>query len=184
MFGVIGAVVSGNNYADCKTGLEEKGYIRIRGPMLGQPVATAAPSVTPPPASREDRTTESALAAGRRAELSQVWIFGTWQILEGRSGSVDGVGQFRFQQDGSEIKWRMARSGWFSGVQTTQTASGSVMKISGSVVELVGKYESSNLGNFEGRPLRYSLVRDGLALSGYEVTDGGTRVPLSLKKIQ
>jgi hypothetical protein len=147
-------------------------------------VAAPAPSALPPPAAREGHTAGSAPAADRRVELSQVWIFGTWQTLEGRSGSVDGTGQFQFQQEGGEIKWRMERSGWFSGVQTTQTASGSIRKISESVVELVGKYESSNLGNVAGRPLRYSLVRDGLALSGYEVTDGATQVPLSLKKIQ
>jgi hypothetical protein len=58
-----------------------------------------------------------------------------------------------------------------------------VKKLTESVVELVGKYESSNLGNVEGRPLKHSFVRDGLVLSGYETAEDTTQSPLSLKKL-
>ena len=185
LFGVIGAVLSGNNYADCKSDLEAKGYVRIRGTTQGQQAAaTLAPPLLPPPAALREEQTSAASSAERKVELLQVWILGTWQTLEGRSGSVDGIGKFQFQQQGSEIKWKMVRTGWFSGVQTTQTASGSVSKISESSVELVGKYESSNLGNVEGRPLRDSFVRDGFILSGYERVDGAPQIPLWLKKIE
>ena len=181
LFGVIGAVVSGNNYADCKSDLEAKGYIRIRGPIPA--LATPAPNVLPPPTDGAQQTDALAPPPPRQVEVSQVWILGKWQTIEGISGGVDGAGQFQFQQVGAEIKWKMARSGWISGVQTTQTASGSVRKLTESVVELVGKYESSNLGNVEGHALKHSFVRDGLVLSGYEMADDSTQSRLSLKKL-
>jgi hypothetical protein len=113
---------------------------------------------------------------------AQAWILGQWNSLAGMSGSVDGLAHFAFRREGSEIKWRMTRSGWFSGVQTTQKASGLVKKISASDLELVGTYDSSNLGNVAGQPVRHSLTRDGDNLKGYELADDGTQSPLSLKR--
>jgi hypothetical protein len=115
---------------------------------------------------------------------SQAWILGKWETVEGRSGRVDGVGEFEFRQEGSGLKWRMVRSGWFSGVHTTQTASGSVRRISTSSVELSGQYESSNLGNVAGTPVRHSFTRTGSSLRGYEAASDGTESLLALKRAQ
>ena len=185
LFGVIGAVVSGNNYADCKNDLEEKGYVRARGTtQLLQPAAIPAPLVAPPPASPVDLTNERISPANPQVDLSQAWILGTWGTFEGRSGSIDGVAHFEFRQDGREFRWRMVRTGWFSGVQTTQTASGSVTRISESTVELKGKYESSNLGNMVGTPVQQSFTRDGNSLRGWEAARDGTQSLLSLTREQ
>jgi hypothetical protein len=114
----------------------------------------------------------------------QEWILGKWDTMAGMSGSVDGVGHFDFRRDGSDIKWTMIRNGWFSGVQTTQKASGFILKISESKVELVGKYDFSNLGNVAGQSLRHSFTRDGDRLNGYERDDDGTESSLVLKRKQ
>src|SRR4029077_12355553 len=107
------------------------------------------------------------------------WILGQWNSLAGMSGSVDGFAHFAFRREGSEIKWIMTRSGWFSGVQTSQKASGSVNKISEADFELVGKYDSSNLGNVAGQHVRHSFTREGDILKGYELADDGTQSSLS-----
>jgi hypothetical protein len=117
------------------------------------------------------------------AGTPRVWILGKWETVEGRAG-VDGVGEFEFRQEGSGLKWRMVRSGWFSGVHTTQTASGSVRRISTSSVELSGHYESSNLGNVAGTPVRHSFTRIGSSLRGYEAASDGTQSLLALKRAQ
>lgn len=58
LFGVIGGVSAGNSYADCKTALEQRGYVRTRNgqmptpalqPVEGRPAQSMAPSVTPAP---------------------------------------------------------------------------------------------------------------------------------------
>jgi hypothetical protein len=104
------------------------------------------------------------------------------ETFERRSGSVDGVAQFEFRQEGAELKWRMVRRGWLSGVQTTQTASGSVASLSESAVELRGTYESSNLGNVIGTSVQHSLSRQGNSLRGFEATSDGRHSLLSLKR--
>lgn len=185
LFGVIGAVVSGNNYADCKNDLEEKGYVRARTKaQLQQIAATPVPFVAPPLPSPGDQTNEAVSLANRQVDLSQVWILGTWETFEGRSGSVDGIGHFEFSQEGREVKWKMIRTGWVSGVQTTQTAAGVVRRLSESAVELTGGYESSNLGNVVGTPVQQSFTRDGNKLRGWEATRSGAQSLLSLRRTQ
>jgi hypothetical protein len=78
----------------------------------------------------------------------------------------------------------MVRRGWFSGVQTTQTALGSVESLSESAVELRGTYESSNLGNVIGTSVQHSLSRQGNSLRGFEATSDGRQSLLSLKRAQ
>jgi hypothetical protein len=112
----------------------------------------------------------------------QGWILGKWETVAGRSGRVDGVGEFEFRQEGSGLKWRMVRSGWFSGVHTTETASGSVRRISTSLVELSGQYESSNFGNVAGTLVHHSFTRAGSSLRGYEAASDGTQSLLSLER--
>lgn len=187
LFGAIGAVISGGNYADCKSDLEEKGYVRFKGstPPVAMPTSSGpATSVESAPATDKPVVAAKPVeAAPKHIEPSQEWIIGKWQTVEGRSGGVDGVGQFQFREDRGQIRWTMARSGWVSGVQTTQKASGSVRKMTDTTVELVGTYESSNLGNVEGHPLKHSLVRDGLGLTGYETGDDARQSALALKKV-
>lgn len=120
--------------------------------------------------------------ARRQVDLTQLWILGRWTTFERRSGSVEGTGEFEFRREGAELKWQMVRTGWFSGVQTTQIASGSVRSISESAVELRGKYESSNLGNVAGRPVEHSFTRSGNTLRGYEAASDGTQSLLSLRR--
>jgi hypothetical protein len=150
------------------------------------PIVPSAPPSLPPPTSpkvaRQPGLTANPASAPPASDLSRAWILGQWNSLAGMSGSVDGLAHFAFRREGREIKWRMTRSGWFSGVQTTQKASGSVSTISESGLELVGKYDSSNLGNVAGQPMRHSLTRDGDNLKGYEIADDGTQSSLSLKR--
>lgn len=151
---------------------------------IPQPSLTLAPLVLRP-VSSPLASSEVADARGRRPiDPVHAWILGTWETVERQSGSVDGVGQFEFRQDGPLLKWRMVRSGWFTGVHTTQTAAGSVKKVSESTVELNGTYESSNLGNVVGTPVRHSFTRTGSSLRGYEATGSGAQAPLSLRRVQ
>jgi hypothetical protein len=103
--------------------------------------------------------------------------------VEDKSGVVDGLARFEFWHDGVQLKWRMLRAGWLSGVQTKQLASGTVSKISDSVVELNGKYEITNLVGV-GQPVRHSLTREGDRLRGYELTKDGMPLPWLLRRIQ
>lgn len=150
-------------------------------------VQSAPPPFPPPPSpkvARQPGLTPTPASAPAASDSSQGWILGHWNSLAGMSGSVDGLAHFAFRREGerSEIKWVMTRSGWFSGVQTTQKASGSVTKISESDLELVGKYDSSNLGNVAGQPVRHSFTREGDLLKGYELASDGTQSSLSLKR--
>ena len=52
------------------------------------------------------------------------------------------------------------------------------------MVQLSGKYDSSNLGNIVGTAVQHSLTRDGSGLKGYEITSDGTRSSLSLQRLQ
>lgn len=147
-----------------------------------QPALTPAPFVLPP--TPGPLPIRGSSRPKRQVDLAQVWILGKWETFERRSGSVDGVAQFEFRQDGTELKWRMVRRGWFSGVQTSQTASGSVESLSESAVELRGMYESSNLGNVVGTSVQHSLSRQGHSLRGFEATSDGRQSLLSLKRAQ
>jgi hypothetical protein len=157
------------------------------------PSSTAAPSVSSVPsptqsqppavAARQTDVAAPSLApssSGPKPERRQSvteqpsWILGSWQTVEGKSGMVDGIGRFEFRRDGTDLKWKMRRAGWFSGVRTTQEASGTVSKISETTAELSGKYHSSNLG-VVGQPVRHSFTRDGDRLQGYETAEDGTQ---------
>jgi hypothetical protein len=112
------------------------------------------------------------------------WILGSWETIARKSGRVDGVARVEFKQDGIQLKWRMVRKGWMAGVLTDQEGSGSVTRISELGIELSGKYDSSNPVNVVGQPARYSLVRDGDTLRGYEVVSDGTQLPLVFKRVR
>lgn len=149
---------------------------------IPQPAFTLAP-LTLLPVSSPTPFAEGADARARRAvETVPTWLLGKWETVERHSGSVDGIGEFEFRQEGPMVKWRMVRSGWFSGVQTTQTASGAVKSVSESTVELSGTYESSNLGNVAGTAVKHSFIRSGNSLRGYEATGNGARAPLALRR--
>jgi peptidase M48-like protein len=152
--------------------------------------AVGATQGKPPTAGEESASISSASAVaavqparGRSAVQEQAWILGAWEAVAGKSGRVKGVGRFEFRRDGRQIKWTMARKGWFSGVETTQEASGTVTRISEALVELRGKYDSSNLGVVD-QPVRHSLARDGDRLRGFEIAGDGTQSELSLEKRQ
>jgi hypothetical protein len=113
----------------------------------------------------------------------QSWILGAWEAVEDRSGVVEGLARFDFWHDGVQLKWRMLRAGWLSGVHTKQVASGTVSKISDSMVELNGKYELTNVIGV-GQPVRHSLTRDGDRLRGYEFTNDGMQLPWVLRRIR
>jgi hypothetical protein len=151
---------------------------------LQPPTLTLAPFVLPPTPGPLRLSEGESSRPKRQVDLAQVWILGRWETFERRSGSVDGVAQFEFRQEGAELKWRMVRRGWLAGVQTTQTASGSVASLSESAVELRGTYESSNLGNVIGTSVQHSLSRQGNSLRGFEATSDGRQSLLSLKRAQ
>lgn len=111
------------------------------------------------------------------------WILGSWEAEEDQSGLVEGISRFTFWHDGVQLRWRMARAGWLSGVYTRQVASGTVGKISDSEVELYGKYEITNLVGV-GQSVRHALTRDGERLRGYESTSDGTQLPWSLRRVR
>ena len=135
-------------------------------------------------ASRSSATAIAAVppVARRSVVQEEAWLLGSWEAVPGESGSVKGAGRFEFRPDGRQIKWTMVRKGWFLGVETTQAASGTITKISGSLVELRGKYDSSNLGVVD-QPLRHSLTRDGDRLRGFEIAGDGGRSELTLEKV-
>jgi Domain of unknown function (DUF4410) len=141
--------------------------------------APAAPSSPPALARPEVKPPTTHPGSGERYS----WILGTWEAVEDKSGVVDGLARFEFWHDGVQLKWRMLRAGWLSGVQTKQLASGTVSKISDSVVELNGKYEITNLVGV-GQPVRHSLTREGDRLRGYELTKDGMPLPWLLRRIQ
>ena len=148
-------------------------------------VAAAVPKPQPLPIRPEPNTDSTSPVASQSSKVSTPpWFLGSWKTVSGRSGSVDGVGSFEFWQENGDVKWRMVRSGWFSGAQTTQRASGTVLKSSSSAVELMGRYDSSNFGNVVGQPVRHVLSRDGDRLSGYEtLLPDGARAALSLERV-
>jgi hypothetical protein len=111
------------------------------------------------------------------------WVLGSWEAVEAKSGVVEGLARFDFWHDGVQLKWRMLRAGWLSGVHTNQVASGTVSKISDSMIELNGKYEITNLVGV-GQPVRHSLTRDGDRLRGYELTNDGMQLPWFLRRIR
>ena len=151
-------------------------------PPIGPPAPPPPPPTPSPKVARQPELTETPTSAHAPSDSSQAWILGQWSSLAGMSGSVDGLAHFQFRREGRDINWRMTRSGWFSGVQTTQKASGSVRRISESDLELVGTYDSSNLGNVTGQPVRHFFTRDGDNLKGYELTNDGIQSSLSLNR--
>ena len=155
-------------------------------PITSAPATPAMAPVPQPAPIRPERSSAPAPAVSPPTTASTpVWIVGSWKILPGRSGSVDGAGSFEFWQENGEVKWRMVRNGWFSSAQITQRASGTVWKASGPAVELVGRYDSSNFGNLVGQSVRHLLTRDGGKLNGYEIVPpDGSRVPLSLERVE
>lgn len=185
------------------TNLAELRAVTAERVKQASPVATAArASAAAGPPSRSESSeqkgemTSSAGARGASPSLvpqseprpptseQHSWILGSWQAMEGMSGIVEGAGRFEFRRDGTQIKWRMVRNGWFSGVQTNQEASGSVGRISESSAELIGRYDVSNLGNVIGRPVRQVLTRDGDILRGYEAANDDMQSVLWLRKGQ
>jgi hypothetical protein len=60
-----------------------------------------------------------------------------------------------------------------------------VWKASGSTVELIGRYDSSNFGNLVGQSVRHLFSRDGNRLNGYEIIPpDGSRAALSLERVE
>jgi hypothetical protein len=154
--------------------------------LLSQLAATVPDerlAAAPDPKTNPDPPTPLQSGVPAPSLVPQPWILGTWGTPPGTSGSVDGVARFEFNQHGTRLTWKMTRNGWLSGVQTSQKASGDV-KMTDSAVELIGTYAFSNLGNVLGRPLRFSLTRDGYRLRGYEVADDGIQSSLSLERLQ
>jgi hypothetical protein len=149
-----------------------------------QPALTPAAFTLPPTPGALRLLDEESARPKRQVDLAQVWILGKWKTFEHRSGSVEGVAQFEFRQEGTELKWRMVRRGWLSGVQTTQVASGTVESLSEGSVELRGTYEYSNLGNVVGTSLQHSLSHHGHDLRGFEAASDGRQSLLSLKRVQ
>jgi len=165
-------------FVDCMTKL---GYVEYDPTKI--PAASVPLVLAPPPSPQPELATSVPPTPPQPPpDPKRVWILGQWNSLAGMSGSVDGLAHFTFRREGSDIKWIMTRSGWFSGVQTTQKASGSVNRISEPDLELVGKYDSSNLRNVEGQSVRYSFTRDADNLKGYELADDGTQSSMSLMR--
>ena len=147
------------------------------------PLASGVPS-TPPVSAKgalEAKAAPSPPPTGGR----QYWILGTWEAEDDKSGVVEGIAKFDFWHDGVQLRWRMLRAGWLSGVHTRQVASGTVSKISDSMVELHGKYEITNIVGV-GQTVRHSLARDGDGdrLRGYELTNDGMQLPWLLRRIR
>jgi metalloendopeptidase OMA1, mitochondrial len=156
-------------------------------PLVEHHSSVAEQHADNPPSARAPAASLSfAPQSARRPSIAeqQSWILGSWQLVEGKSGIVEGFGRFEFRREGTQVKWRMVRKGWMLGAQTDQEASGSVDRMSDSTVDLTGKYDSSNFGNVVGRPVRQSFSREGDRLSGSESAEDGTRAPLMLRRAQ
>jgi hypothetical protein len=166
----------------------------VSGPVTappGPPPPVGAGPADPPAASgapdSPSPSAKGALEWGSVPSLPPIerysWILGTWEAVEDKSGVVDGLARFEIWHDGGQLKWRMRRAGWLSGIHTKQEASGTVSRISDSTVELNGKYEITNLGRV-GQAARHSLTRDGDRLRGYEFTNDGIQLPWFLRRIR
>ena len=157
-------------------------------PPVSATRSTDAPRTSDPPSSpagaAKGGLEAKAAPSNPRTGGRQYWIIGSWEAEEDQSGLVEGIAKFRFWHDGVQLRWRMARAGWLSGVYTRQVASGTVSKISDSEVELYGKYEITNVVGV-GQPVRHTLTRDGDRLRGYELTsDGIQQLPWLLRRTQ
>ena len=197
-WGWLGAPMAASAYADCKTKYQRLGFVKESDlPASNRSIAAAPPP--PPPAQSENPPSSKLLAVPSAGSASTAvpgpptappepkreqpaWILGAWQAEEGKSGIVEGTGRFDFRREGAELKWKMRRAGWLSGIRTTQEASGTIVRISETTAELTGKYHSSNIGGV-GQTVRHSLTLDGDRLLGYELSEDGTQSAWSLRRV-
>ena len=203
-WGWLGAPMAASAYADCKTKYQRLGFVK-ESDLHASSRSIAATPLPPPAAQPENSPSSAPLTNPVRPEVTPArtastavpgpptappepkreqpaWILGAWQAEEGKSGIVEGTGRFDFRRDGAELRWKMRRAGWLSGIRTTQEASGTVVRISETTAELTGKYHSSNVGGV-GQIVRYSLTLDGDRLQGYELSEDGTQSAWSLRRV-
>jgi hypothetical protein len=184
----IKAVVSGYNLNNFDTDILESLLNRAFAEFVRK-VATdpdirkelqRLPVVKLPPSSAESTSPTASSASDPVDSL----ILGSWETVGGRVGGVDDVTRVEFKQEGRQMKWRMFRKGWLTGVLTAQEASGLVRRTPDSGIDLNGKYDFSSPVNIVGQPVHYWFVRDGDILRGHEIVADGTRLPLMLKKVR
>jgi hypothetical protein len=97
MFGVIGGVVSGNRYANCKSDLEAKGYTRVRPGTPSSPATALAP---PPRPSSPSASTPQAAGPSASGDVP-TWKPGDeWSY---RWESPRGKGTFVWAVDREEV---------------------------------------------------------------------------------
>lgn len=108
------------------------------------------------------------------------WILGRWEgSHHGLHVSMDGS-SFVFTQEKGQIIWYMRRRTTVRSWTGTLQASGTVQALTDLTVELRGNYEGS--GWVGGKPLEYSLKRDGDQLDGVVVGADGLPFQVSLKR--
>lgn len=112
------------------------------------------------------------------------WLVGVWRGAHSGRNVSDDMARFEFKEEEGKIKWKMVRTGQIFGQRGEWEASGIVVKISESSVDLDGKYDWSNFPSIEGQPLKYSLTRSGDSLEGYGLGALNVPFPLSLEKVK
>lgn len=115
---------------------------------------------------------------------ASMWFLGAWEGVLQLAGSPDGSVRLILMQEPGGIHWRMATVEWMSGVQMTREASGLLIQLSETTIELRGRYTTSNIGNFTDQPLRQRLERRAEALHGAEVRPDGARATITLRRTQ
>ena len=113
------------------------------------------------------------IAAARLSaqETPGKWILGVWEGEHtGFVTTAQDSTRFTFIEDGGTIRWKMERKNTLG---RYWDASGTVTKIDESLVELVGKYDSTNTDSRYLRvtdsPLRYSLRGDEATMQGQAI---------------
>jgi Zn-dependent protease with chaperone function len=128
---------------------------------------------------------ESAGPASRpaRARASdRPWILGRWEgSHQGAQVSMDGT-SLLFTLERGEVHWLMRRRTTIRNWTGNLQASGAVIAVTDSTVELRGHYDGFSEGRTSGKPLEYSLKRDGDQMEGVALGAEGIPFSLSLRR--
>ena len=112
------------------------------------------------------------------ARTDRPWILGRWEGgHQGPQVSMDGA-SFVFTQERGQVKWLMRRRTMIGNWTGNLQASGTVVAFTNVTVELRGSYDGFSEGRTGGKPLEYSLRRDGDQLEGMAL--GSTGIPFSV----
>jgi hypothetical protein len=113
---------------------------------------------------------------------SRPWVLGRWEgSHQGEAIGMDGT-SFLFTLERGQIYWLMRRRTTIRNWTGNLQASGTVVAMTPETLELRGQYDGFSEGRTGGKPIEYSLKREGDQLDGVALGAEGLPFTVSVRR--